>query len=129
MIDREGRTPLHYAALEDRADDVRTLLADGADANAQDRAGYTPLHFACQQGALSAADALLAAGARVDLVDKFGNSALWRAAFGYQGGEPTLIRHLLEAGADPDARNNAGRSSREMALTLDRPGIRTVFGE
>lgn len=127
MSDRENRTPLHYAALEDRVDDVIQLLAEGADLNAQDRSGYTPLHFACQQGSLAAATALLEAGARVDLLDKFGNSALWRAAFGYQGGEPTLIRRLLEAGADPDAKNHAGRSPREMALIFDRPGIRTVF--
>jgi ankyrin repeat protein len=129
MTDREGRTALHYAALEDRADDVRQLLAAGADPNAVDRRGQTPLHFAAQQAAIASAQVLLQGGARVDLSDADGNTALWRAAFGFQGGDPALIRLLLEAGADPQAKNKAGRSPHDVALTFDRPGIRTVFPE
>ena len=129
MTDREGRTPLHYAALEDRADDVRELLDAGAEVNAQDRGGYTPLHFAAQQGSISAATLLVAAGAQVEIADGFGNTALHKAAFQFQGGDPALIRLLLDAGADPDIRNNTGKSPREVALLFDRPGVRAAFSE
>jgi ankyrin repeat protein len=47
--------------------------------------------------------------------------------FAFQGGEPELIRLLLDAGADPDCKNNTDRSPLDMALTFDRPGIRSVF--
>src|SRR5690349_13772965 len=39
--DREGRTDLHYAALNDDADRARALLASGADPDAADLLGLT----------------------------------------------------------------------------------------
>lgn len=47
--DQMGRAPLHYAALEGRAEQVRALLTDGADVSATDKQAFTALHFACQQ--------------------------------------------------------------------------------
>lgn len=124
-----GRTPLHYAALEDRVEEVRGLLATGADPDAQDRQGFTPLHFAAQQGAVSSAQLLAAAGAQVNIPDVFGNTPLHKAAFQFQGGDPALIRLLIAAGADPDLRNKTGRSPRDVALLFDRPGVRTAFAD
>lgn len=71
---------------------------------------------------------LLEAGAPVDPMDAFGNTPLWRAAFAFQGGDPELIRRLLDAGADPDRKNHSDRSPRDMAVTFDRPGIRALLG-
>lgn len=51
-VDRLGRTPLHYAALEGRLVDVERLLNAGADPSAQDDHGFAPLHFATQSRAL-----------------------------------------------------------------------------
>jgi ankyrin repeat protein len=73
-IDKEGRTPLHYAALANDADVVSRLLAGGADPNAADRLGFTPLHFAAQEGAITPAQLLLAAGAQVDAANSYGNT-------------------------------------------------------
>jgi hypothetical protein len=39
-VDRMGRTPLHYAALEGRLDEAKRLLAEGADASARDDNGW-----------------------------------------------------------------------------------------
>jgi ankyrin repeat protein len=64
--DREGRTELHYAAIEGQLDRVRSLLADGSDANASDKAGWTPLHFAAQRLALDVAKLLVQHGADVN---------------------------------------------------------------
>ena len=80
-----------------------------------------------EQGQLEVARLLIAAGAPVDPRDSYGNTPLWRAVYAFQGGEPALIRVLLDAGADPDCKNDTDRSPREMALIFDRPGIRTTF--
>lgn len=127
MSDPQGRTALHQAAVAGQADEVARLIAAGEDVGAVDMALMTPLHLACQQGGLDVARALVAAGAPVDAQDGYGNTPLWRAVFAFQGGDPALIRLLLDAGADPDRKNNSDRSPRDMALTFDRPGIRSVF--
>ena len=52
------------------ADEVRTCLAAGADAEARDKEGVTPLHRAAGSDRVDAIMALLAAGADVDARDK-----------------------------------------------------------
>jgi ankyrin repeat protein len=125
--DRDGRIGLHQAAVEGRTGEVARLIAQGEDVGATDNALLTPLHMACQQGHVSVAKILLRAGAPVDARDSHGNTPLWKAVFAFQGGDPELIRTLLDAGADPDSTNNTGKSPRDMALTFDRAGIRSVF--
>lgn len=125
--DPEGRLSLHQAAVAGRVDEVARLIAEGEDVAATDKALLTPLHLACQQGQLEAARVLLAAGAPVDARDSYGNTPLFKAVFAFQGGDPVLIRLLLAAGADPDSKNNTDLSPRDIALTFNRPGIRSVF--
>ena len=42
-MDEYGRSPLHYAALHGNLDEVKSLIANGADINMQDDGGMTPL--------------------------------------------------------------------------------------
>jgi ankyrin repeat protein len=118
---------VHQAAVTGDADAVARLISVGEDVAAVDDALFTPLQLACQQGHVEAARVLLAVGAPVDTRDSYGNTPLWRAVLAFQGGDPKLIRMLLDAGADPDLKNNTDRSPRDVALTIDRPGIRSVF--
>ena len=61
-------SPLIVAAIRGRADDVASLLAQGADVDATmtDGSGHTALVVACQVGPIAAVERLLAAKASVD---------------------------------------------------------------
>jgi ankyrin repeat protein len=108
-----GRTALHYAALEGSVDQVSALIAEGLSVAATDEQGFTPLHFACQQSRDAVVEMLLDAGAPVDPVDAWGNTPLFRAVFN-AAGDPTIVRRLVAAGADPDLANNSGQSPRGL---------------
>lgn len=45
-LDREGRTPLFYAAMAGELEIIAELIRHGANVNAQDKRLETPLHFA-----------------------------------------------------------------------------------
>src|SRR6267378_8644704 len=60
---RNGRRALNWAAINNRADAIRFLLAHGAQIEATNFTGFTALHHAAEYGSLDAARVLLAAGA------------------------------------------------------------------
>ena len=49
-----GRTPLHFAVINRRANILRILLESGGKVNAKDDFGKTPLQYADHQGELVA---------------------------------------------------------------------------
>ncbi|KAI5782066.1 ankyrin repeat-containing domain protein, partial [Peziza echinospora] len=57
------RTALHTSAAKGHFEDVRNLLAHGADVNACDYHSVTPLHLACLQGHADVVTLLLEHGA------------------------------------------------------------------
>jgi uncharacterized protein len=114
-VDRAGRSPLHYAALEGRAADVAAYLHEHDEVNFADEDGFTPLHFAAQQQHAEVAAVLIEAGANLNARNRFGNTALWGALFNVRSGDGEVVRVLLDAGADPDAENNYGVSARGLA--------------
>jgi ankyrin repeat protein len=109
-VDRMGRAPLHYAALQGDAARVRELLAAGADPSSADDNGWTPLHFAAQEQRLETVRILIATGASVDAQDAHGNTPLSRAVFNSRG-KGDVIRLLRQSGADPYLKNNHHVSS------------------
>jgi len=58
-----GRYALNWAALNNRVDALRFLLARGAALEARNFTGFTALHHAAEMGSLDAAKVLLEAGA------------------------------------------------------------------
>ena len=96
-------TDLHHAALRGDIDEVRALLAQGADPNAFEEFGSTPLHFAADDGHIEIVRLLLEAGADVNfhLESKIGNTPLGEAA-GHCSREMAGL--LLQFGADPTIR-------------------------
>jgi ankyrin repeat protein len=80
--DSDGQTALHKAAVYDwgSLDDVKKLIARGADVHAADNDGFTPLHLAAMSGYADKAKALLGAGAKYDAATKMGTLPLHLAA-------------------------------------------------
>ncbi len=127
-VDRGGRIPLHYAALEGTADDVTRLLQGGQDVHAVDHAGFTPLHFAAQDGRPDNARVLIAAGAGVNAADAKGETPLKKAVMSihdYVG----VIKVLRENGADPTIKAQNGRSALDNVKIIGDEGIRAAFSD
>jgi ankyrin repeat protein len=67
-----GRLALNWAALNNKVDAIKLLLALKAPIEGENRTGFTALHHAAESGSLDAARALLAAGADPDHGNKMG---------------------------------------------------------
>ena len=64
--DKDGGTPLSYAAFHGQTEIVELLIAKGADVNAKNKYGVTPLHFAAGYGRKETVELLIAKGADVN---------------------------------------------------------------
>jgi ankyrin repeat protein len=102
-----------WAAHENNAPAIRTLLAAGAERDARSAAGdFTALLFAVRAGALDAARALLDAGADPNQRLLDGTSALVLAA---TNAHYELAAELLEHGADPNAAQQGWTALHQIA--------------
>jgi uncharacterized protein len=110
---------MHYAALANDPDYLEVLLRHRADPNAPNGVtGATPLMSALMGNREVQFRALLAAGAKPDLADRFGNTSLHVAA---QINAFQRVLDLLQAGADPVARNQQGRTfQRYLYMTPEK---------
>lgn len=95
--DEHGFTLLMQAALYAPADEVKFLLAQGADANAADLGGITPLMLAVQEPGTEKARALLQAGADPNAHSIDGRTAVMIAADRKSSSD--TLRVLVEQGA------------------------------
>lgn len=96
---REIDSKLVAAAAQGNAEEIRSLLAQGANPDAIAFETWTPLAVAAKSGHREAATVLLAHGAQVDRITPGGNTALFWAV---QANQVELISLLLDAGARPE---------------------------
>jgi uncharacterized protein len=94
QINREGWTPLHYAASGPEPKVVVLLLDKGADINAPSPNRSTPLMMAARYGSESNAHVLLARGADPRLRNDLGLSAV---DFARTGGRDSLVTKIEQA--------------------------------
>jgi len=123
-----GNTVLHYAAMAEDPTFLDALLAAGVDPDLCNReVRETPLSLAIKHGREPQCRALLAAGANLEAQDVMWNRPLHIAA---GTGDLAQVLMLLEAGADPYARNRDGASFMDLIdAGIDTPEFREAKGK
>ena len=116
--DKNGATPLMHAAQRNKEGVVELLLDNYAEVDAQDEEGRTALMAAASECGISVIGILIDNGAKVDARDKKGRTALLIAAENQYVDAVGLAKGLIERGADPNAKNDAGRVPLDLAHTL-----------
>jgi ankyrin repeat protein len=114
---RAGETPLMMAALRGNFDAMRQLLALGA---APERKGWTPLHYAASGPEPKAVAFLLDRGVRIDAPSPNRSTALMMAS---RYGAWASADLLLDRGADPRLRNDAGLTAADFARAAGRADL------
>jgi ankyrin repeat protein len=116
--DETGKPPIVYAAARANLDIVKRLLARGIDVNARYANDLSLLMWAAgADEKVPEADArkvvvhLLDVGAHIDDRDARGRTALMIAA---EGGRADIANLLLERGADPSLKDNAGKRAADL---------------
>ena len=116
------QTALHITVQRRDRPWMAEMIRRGADVNARDRSGVTPLVLATNLGFVEGVELLVEYKARVDDSNDAGETPLISAVHRRHA---ELARILLKAGADPDRKDNSGRSARDYA-TMDSNGAQML---
>ncbi|MBP8639466.1 MAG: ankyrin repeat domain-containing protein [Oscillospiraceae bacterium] len=115
------------AVLSNKEECIKMVIKEDADLNIKDMdTGFTALHYCAQNHDFLTAKTLMEAGAKVDEKDTYGNTPLFKAVF-FSKGETDLIKLLLAFNANPDEKNNAGVSPRELASSITNFNVSNCF--
>lgn len=127
--DRDGRTALINAVIENQTDFIYWLVENRANVNIQDRIGYSVLHYTAQNIHVELTKYLLDNGTDPNLQDIHGNTALWTAIFNAKlsADKQGVVNLLLEFGANPDLINKHGKTPRNMYQRLHNEDIPEII--
>jgi uncharacterized protein len=114
-----GETALHIVTQRRDFAWMTFLIARGANVNARTARGVTAMQLASNLGWLEGVELLIAQKARIDDANDAGETPLVAAV---HRRDLPMMRALLKAGADPDRKDNSGRSARDYALIGGRSG-------
>jgi ankyrin repeat protein len=110
-----------------KADVLALLLDAGADLHSK-QPTFTPLAFACFEGTAEQVELLLERGARTDVaIDYLGYRGTTPLMFAAQGGNVSMVRALLGAGADKNVKDASGRTASDYAKGKSAERIRALL--
>jgi len=119
-----NRTPLMYAAYFGETELVRSMLARGADPDAEDTNERTALMAASIQGHTEVVELLLKAGANPNKKDSpSGGTALMAAI---AANNPDIVRLLCTYGADPSIKADNKMNARQFAEATHSPTLHVI---
>ncbi|MGE0498546.1 MAG: ankyrin repeat domain-containing protein [Ramlibacter sp.] len=110
----QDESPLMMASLKGHLELVKQLIARDADVN---KPGWAPLHYAATRSQLEIMNLLLEHNAYIDAESPNGTTPLMMAA---HYGSVSAVKLLLEAGADPLLKNQAGLTAIDFAQSAHR---------
>ncbi|MEO6847182.1 MAG: ankyrin repeat domain-containing protein, partial [Chthoniobacterales bacterium] len=120
-----GASALSIAAEKENLQLMEALIKAGADVNAADEQNTTALHEAAENGNGVIVQVLLKNGANPEIVETdYGCTPLLWAVYGYEHNQPVqdqleIVKALVHAGANPNAKNNEGKNALNMASKDD----------
>jgi ankyrin repeat protein len=113
----DGSTPLQWAVYEGDVDEVRQLIAAGADVSLANDYGATPMSLAAEAADTAILEQLLDAGANADSPNAEGMTALMLVA---RTGNVEAAQLLVDHGATVDARESFGGQTALMWASARR---------
>lgn len=136
--DKEGETPLFFAAKIGSKDLVDLLVVKGAEVNIKSIKGWTPLHYAAVDGRLEVVELLVSKGSRVNAQDNAGWTPLHWASMRGLGitGIPhdivlsnyiKIVEFLIQNGADVTVKDNDGVTPLKIAQRFGGKEIEAVL--
>ena len=113
-MERYGKTPLMYAAMDSSLKVVDFLVDGGADPSIEGEKGWTALHYAASEGNVENINWLIEKGARnvVNKKDSSGETPLHIAA---RRGYTQSVNALIENGAEINVLNETGNTALHIA--------------
>lgn len=113
-LDREGNTPLFYAAIEGKPAIVKLLIDYKANINARNEDKDTALHFAVIGNDAETVNILIEKGANIEARNNDGETPLFVAAIGDDG---AALTSLIKKGAVMETEDISKRTALEAAIS------------
>lgn len=133
LATKKGYTALMYATISGQNENIKRLIENRANIEAQNHQGYTPLMLAARHQQNQALVDLLTFGANPNQQDMQGKTALMHAVrTGNKQTVATLLQlphAMLGAQIDLDHKDEEGQSALSLALTKNKPEIYTQLKE